>query len=91
MPISYMNSEGWGVQLRSFARGSDGLAEICQDDAQKVIIPLLDSSVRDEISSFVDNLKEGRNTLNSTIKQMIKDKEIEYYDPNKRPSHIVLV
>lgn len=89
--LSYMNSEGWGVQLRSFARGSDGLAEICQDDAQKVIIPLLDSSVRCEISSFVDNLKEGRNTLNSTIKQMIKDKEIEYYDPNKRPSHIVLV
>lgn len=56
-----------------------------------MIIPLLDSSVRCEISSFVDNLKEGRNTLNSTIKQMIKDKEIEYYDPNKRPSHIVLV
>ena len=39
--LAYLNSEGWGVQMRSFARGSDGLAEICQNDAEKVIIPLL--------------------------------------------------
>ena len=43
--LAYLNSEGWGVQMRSFARGSDGLAEICEDDVKKVIIPLLTDTI----------------------------------------------
>ena len=39
--LAYMNSEGWGVQMRSLSRGSDGLAEICKEDASSIIIPLL--------------------------------------------------
>ena len=38
--LAYMNSEGWAVQLRSLARGSDGLAEICEVDARNVIVPI---------------------------------------------------
>ncbi len=47
--LAYLNSEGWGVQMRSFARGSDGLAEICEDDAKKVITPLLTDTIRESL------------------------------------------
>lgn len=89
--LAYFNSEGWGVQMRSFARGSDGLAEICEVDAKKVIIPLLSDSIRDSLSQYVNNLKIGKATMCSAIRQMIKDETLEYCDPDKRPSHIVLV
>lgn len=89
--LAYFNSEGWGVQMRAFARGSDGLAEICMDDAKRVIIPKLNEDRRKDLEEYVTNLKEGRNTLNSTVKYMIKNHELEYSDPDKRPSHIVLV
>lgn len=89
--LAYFNSEGWGVQMRAFARGSDGLAEICMDDVKKVIIPKLNADRRKDLEEYVTNLKEGRNTLNSTVKYMIKNHELDYSDPDKRPSHIVLV
>lgn len=89
--LAYMNSEGWAVQLRSIARGSDGLAAINIDDAKNVIIPLVNEDVREKLQWFVKNLKEGTSTLNYAIRKMITDHEVDYLDPQKRPSHIVLV
>lgn len=89
--LAYMNSEGWAVQLRSMARGSDGLAEICEEDAKKVVIPLLSDEAREKLKVFVDNLKAGSTTINSVVRLMIGANEVEYHDPKKRPSHIVLV
>lgn len=89
--LAYMNSEGWGVQMRSFSRGSDGLAEICQEDAAKVIIPLLSKNVREALLPTIASLQEGGTTLNTIVKGLIKDDKVDYNDPQKRPSHIVLV
>ena len=89
--LSYLNSEGWAVQMRSLARGSDGLAEICIEDASNVIIPLLSDKVRNEILPTITALKNGTTSLNSIIKNHIKSNEVVYNDPPKRPSHIVLV
>lgn len=89
--LAYLNSEGWGVQMRAFSRGSDGLAEICEDDAKNVIIPLLTDDLRRSLSGHVENLQKGTTTVNSVVKQLIKDKRVDYSDPTKRPSHIVLV
>lgn len=89
--LAYLNSEGWGVQMRSFARGSDGLAEICEEDAKSVIIPLLSPDTRDSLREYVSSLQQGTTTINSMVKQMIKDRSVDYHEPNKRPSHIVLV
>jgi type I restriction enzyme M protein len=90
--ICYMNSEGWQTQMRSFARGSDGLAEISVEDASKIFVPIItDSSLREELESFITNLKEGRVTLNRTIEQLTNSKRWKLYEPPKRPSHIVLV
>ena len=89
--LAYMNSEGWAVQLRSFARGSDGLAEICETDAKNVIIPILSEESREKLQAYVKNLQTGSTTINSVVRQMIGAGEVDYHDPKKRPSHIVLV
>ena len=89
--LAYMNSEGWAVQLRSMARGSDGLAEICEADAKNIVIPLLSTEAREKLQPFVENLKKGNTTINSVVRQMINACEVKYHDPKKRPSHIVLV
>ena len=89
--LSYLNSEGWGVQMRSFARGSDGLAEISRDDAQKVIIPKLDDDGRAEMAPLVHSLLNGKSTLRSMTKALQKAGKLPYADPEKRPSHVVLV
>lgn len=89
--LAYMNSEGWGTQMRAFSRGSDGLAEICKEDASKVIIPLLPHDIKDEIASTIQSLNAGSISLNSIVKSLIKTERVEYNDPKKRPSHIVLV
>lgn len=77
--------------MRSFARGSDGLAEICEDDAKQVIIPLLEDSTREKLSEYVANLQRGTTTINTVVKRLIKGNQVDYDDPPKRPSHIVLV
>lgn len=89
--LAYLNSEGWGVQMRAFSRGSDGLAEICEEDAKNVIVPLLPDEIRGHLADYVDNLKHGATTINTVVKQLIKDDQVNYQDPQKRPSHIVLV
>jgi len=89
--LAYLNSEGWGVQMRAFSRGSDGLAEICEDDAKNVIIPLLSEAVRQELAEYVENLQQGKTTINSMVKQLLKSEELDYPEPRQRPSHIVLV
>lgn len=89
--LSYMNSEGWAVQMRSLSRGSDGLAEICEEDASKVIIPLLSDNLRNEVLPTIQSLQTGTTTLNTIIKGLIKSQTVNYNEPPKRPSHIVLV
>ena len=90
--IAYMNTEGWATQLRSLARGSDGLAEVIIPDANTVIIPKIDNNeVRDIVTTFVDNLKKGRVTIKSTISNIIEKDLWDITEPDKRPSHIVLV
>lgn len=90
--ISYLNTEGWGTQLRALARGSDGLAEVSVDDAKGVVVPIItDKNVRNEIEPFVENLKQGRVAFNTTIGLMLKNKTWQLEEPKPRPSHIVLV
>lgn len=89
--LSYMNSEGWGVQMRALARGSDGLAEINAEDAKTVIIPELTDELRLEFQPYITNLVMGTTTLNAYTKQLIKNGDLRYYNPPKRPSHIDLV
>lgn len=89
--LAYMETEGWGVQVRSVARGSDGLASITQRDAENIVIPLLTDKAREDLRPVVEDLLRGRRSLKSVVGSMHRSKEIPYGEPEKRPSHIVLV
>lgn len=89
--LAYMNSEGWGVQMRSLSRGSDGLAEICKEDASSIIIPLLSEEARKELRPAICSLQKGFTSVNSIVRGFIKSLKVQYNEPSKRPSHIVLV
>lgn len=44
--LVYINTEGWATQMRSLARGSDGLAEVSIDDVKTLMIPqIIDQSI----------------------------------------------
>lgn len=89
--IAYLNTEGWGVQMRASSRGSDGLAEISEDDAKNVYIPLLNDSQRQELSPYIENLMTRGGTIRTLVKRMLKEEKLGYIEPDKRPSHVVLV
>ena len=89
--LTYLNTEGWAVQMRSLARGSDGLAEISEEDVYNIVIPKLSDKVREELSPFIKTLLNGKTSLRATVETMIKKNSLGYEDPTKRPSHIVLV
>ncbi|WP_426876474.1 N-6 DNA methylase [Glaesserella parasuis] len=90
--LAFLNTEAWAIQMRSLARGSDGLAEISSNDAKNIVVPLLSESERKAIQPFVDRLKMGTVSLKAFL-EANKD-DIETYNTfnvEKRPSHIVLV
>lgn len=90
--VAFLVSEAWAVQMRSYARGSDGLAEITVDDAKQVIIPVIESQeVRDQLSEYITDLKQGRTTIRNAVTKLISKGYISDLDLDKRPSHIVLV
>lgn len=89
--LSYLNSEGWAVQMRGIARGSDGLAEVWEGDAANVFIPLLNDDEREKVSVYVNQLLTGAVSLNDFIHNSIRNHEMYKNDPPLRPSHIVLV
>lgn len=89
--IAYINTEGWGVQMRASSRGSDGLAEISETDARNVLIPLLSDKQRNALKPYIENLKTGGATIKSLVRTMIKENQLDYVEPSKRSSHVVLV
>lgn len=89
--LSYLNTESWAVQMRSLARGSDGLAEIAETDIIKILIPKLSKEARTQLEPYIQSMYLGKPTLRAIVSKMIIDNELSYTEPAKRPSHIVLV
>lgn len=81
--IAYLNTEGWGVQMRASSRGSDGLAEISVDDAKNILVPLLSEEQRNTLRPYIENLKTGGATIRSLVKSMIKEEKLSYIEPPK--------
>ena len=89
--VSFFCSEAYAVQMRSFARGSDGLAEVTPEDTCKVLIPKLSDAERDKLKPYVDRLLAGTPDVKSKVLAMLSDRSIGYPPTSKRPSHVVLV
>lgn len=89
--VAALCTDAYATQMRSFARGSDGLAEIAPDDMADVLIPELTASVREELLPYVKLLKDGRTGIKAEVYQLIDQQKMLTPVPKKRSSHSVLV
>jgi type I restriction enzyme M protein len=87
-----LSTESYATQMRALARGSDGLAEVHEDDAAEVFIPKITSSKqRKELEPFVKQLLAGYTSVRAKVDDMIESGDLPIPVPDKRPSHSVLV
>lgn len=85
-------SEAFGVQMRSAARGSDGLAEIRVEDAAQVVLPLVGNhDARDRLQPFVDQLMSGLTGVESAVRTLAADGLLVGPKIAARTSHVHLV
>jgi type I restriction enzyme M protein len=89
--IAFLCSEAYAVQMRALARGSDGLAEITEDDAGSVLVPELSKERRAELLPYVENLLTGTADIRSKVGALLGEGHLTYPVPPPRPSHVVLV
>jgi type I restriction enzyme M protein len=88
----FLCSETYATQMRALARGSDGLAEIHENDLGQVLVPLIKSTaVRNELQPFVDGLLDGTSTLKGAVQEMLSASTLKMALPLARPHHSALV
>lgn len=90
--VAALSTEAYATQMRSFARGSDGLAEVGPDDAAEVLIPAVaDPAVREQLEPFVQQLLAGYTSVRAKVDDLLESSTLDVPVPAKRPSHSVLV
>ena len=90
--LAFMCTEAWRVQLRALARGSDGLAEISEEDLLEIVIPIIfDDEARSNLSTHMDEMYNGLLSFEKAIKSLTADSKSAVMWPAKRSSHISLV
>jgi len=90
--VASLCSEAYSTQMRSLARGSDGLAEISSEDAYSVLIPLVTKqAAREDLEPFIERLRDGRARVQSRVRDMIDTGALPIPTPPERPNHTVLV
>ncbi|WP_420958268.1 HsdM family class I SAM-dependent methyltransferase [Burkholderia gladioli] len=89
--VAFMCTEAYSVQMRGFARGSDGLAEISEEDAARVLIVELTALERKLIQPYVESIQSGAPDVRSQVIALTEGRKLRYPIPPRRPSHVVLV
>jgi type I restriction enzyme M protein len=90
--IAGLCSEAYRVQMRGFARGADGLAEIAVEDVQQVVLPRIkDEEVRREIEPFLEQLLRGQVGIDATVNALISHGRLPIPQPRPQPDHTALL
>jgi len=85
-------SEAYATQMRAIARGSDGLAEISEDDMAEVLLPrITDAEIRAEMEPYIDQLLTGTTTLESKVTTLISSGTLAIPVPPPRYEHTSIV
>lgn len=87
----FLCSETYATQMRALARGSDGLAEIHEDDLSIVLVPILSATERKAFEPLVQSLMDGTGTLRGTVQEMLSSAKLGLPQPKPRPHHSALV
>lgn len=90
--IAGLNTEAYRIQARSYATGSDGLAELSRDDLTEIVLPrVTDPSARQNIQSIVDALLAGRVTVASVVSSLLEEGRVPTADVVPRSTNWVQV
>lgn len=90
--VAGLCSEAFTTQMRGFARGSDGLAEIGPQDAAKVILPrITDPEVRNELYPFIEQLRTGNTSIEAKVAGLLEEQRLPLPIPPARPHHTSIV
>jgi type I restriction enzyme M protein len=90
--VAGLCTEAFATQMRSFARGSDGLAEIGALDAAEVLLPYVkDPAVRNELQPFVDQLRAGYTSVEAKVTALLDEHRLPIPEPSPRPHHTSVV
>jgi type I restriction enzyme M protein len=85
-------SEAYATQMRGLARGSDGLAEISEDDMAEVILPRIgDAATREEIEPYIEQLRTGATSLEAKVSTLISTGALVFPVPPPRYEHTSIV
>lgn len=86
-----LSSESFCVQMRGYATGSDGLAEISDDDLFEIVLPkALKATAREKVQRQLAPILAGESTFSKFAKLIIDDSD-NFPVPPPRKSHCSLV
>lgn len=86
------SSLSYTTQMRALARGSDGMAQVHEDDLAHVIIPLVaDDQARTQCAPLVERLVNGMSTLQDVVRSLRSSGVLSTPEPVHRPHHSSLV
>lgn len=75
--LAALNTEAYRIQARSCATGSDGLADVSEDDLLDIMLPkVTDLAARETLQPIADALLTGRSTISSVVSQLIHDGQV---------------
>lgn len=84
-------SEAFSVQMRGLSTGSDGLAEIVDDDLLNIVLPkLLAANVRERVAKHLLPMLSGESKFSKFAQEIMNDLP-KYPIPAPRKSHCALV
>jgi type I restriction enzyme M protein len=87
-----LNTEAYRIQARAFATGSDGLADLSEDNLRDILIPVVTSkSTRATLKPMIEALLAGRSTVARVVNELLADYSLPNIDVPARSSHVVQV
>ena len=90
--VSGLVSETYLIQARAICTGSDGLAELGDEDVLGIILPkILDEDARMAVQNIVDALLAGRATVSNVVHQLQSENKIRPDPTDVRGSNFVQV
>jgi type I restriction enzyme M protein len=90
--LAGLSTEAYRTQMRALARGSDGLAEVTEDDSREVLLPrVTDPDARGELEELSREMLKGLSALEGRVSELVALGRISVPSLRKRRSRSVLV
>lgn len=90
--VAALNTEAYRIQARAFTTGSDGLADLSEENLIEIVLPIVtDKTTRATLRPMIDALLAGRSTVASVVSELLADGGLPDIDVPARSSHVVQV